>query len=108
MNTMEKIGLRLDGQPASRTHVCSYLNLKLAALGLPTVYHDENSDMEQLSAALLAHHREAQRLLADYLCPVDQRIQDFLDSYLQGSGIAARLPSRTFVLDRYGLGRELS
>jgi phosphoenolpyruvate carboxykinase (diphosphate) len=44
------------------------------------------------------------------LCPVDARIQTFLDEYLgdvcpEG---APRLPARTFVLDRPGLGRTLS
>src|SRR5690606_2324650 len=59
-------------------------------------------------AALVSHHRESDRLLADYLCPADQRIQDFLDSYLGETGTVAKLPGRTFVLDHHGLARMLS
>jgi len=45
----------------------------------------------------------------DVLPPVDQRIQAFLDAYLSGLEVSVpRLPSRTLVLDRAGLARELS
>jgi len=42
------------------------------------------------------------------LCPADRRIQDFLDDYLGDVNLSAKLPSRSFVLDRYGLARTLS
>ena len=58
-------------------------------------------------AALLAHQREINRLLANYLCPADNRIQTFLYDFLQEAALA-KLPNRTFVLDRYGLARVLS
>ena len=48
------------------------------------------------------------RLLADYLCPADWRIDHFLREYLYDTGIAIKWPTRTFVLDSPGLARELS
>ena len=55
-----------------------YLNLKLTALGCPTSAAGADTELQELTAAILQHHRETDRLLVDYLCPADQRIQDFL------------------------------
>ena len=59
-----------------------YINSKLAALGCPTCESGDNSQFEEMSA-LLAHQREINRLLANYLCPADNRIQTFLYDFLQ-------------------------
>jgi hypothetical protein len=83
-----------------------YINLKLAALGCPTCETGDNFQFEEMSA-LLAHQREINRLLANYLCPADNRIQTFLYDFLQDAPLA-KLPTRTFVLDRHGLARVLS
>ena len=56
---------------------------------------------------MLAHQREINRLLANYLCPADNRIQTFLTDFLQESAVA-KFPTRTFVLDQLGLARALS
>jgi hypothetical protein len=45
-------------------------------------------------------------MLGDILCPVDTRIQNFLESYLGKP--APRLPASAFVLDRPGLARAMS
>ena len=82
------------------------INLKLAALGCPVCEAGDRSRFEEMSA-LLAHQREVNRVLADYLCPADNRIQRFLYEFLQDAPIA-KFPPRTFVLDRYGLARALS
>lgn len=43
------------------------------------------------------------------LCPADRRIQDFLHAYLKNTaGKPIEFPVRTFILDRPGLGRQLS
>ncbi|MCK5360228.1 MAG: hypothetical protein KAJ95_06350, partial [Gammaproteobacteria bacterium] len=59
---------------------------------------------------LLKSYREKNRLLTDYYCPADQRIQSFLERYLSDFPIEEipRLPGMTFVLDRHGVSRELS
>ena len=54
-----------------------------------------------------AQSREKDRLLGQYLCPADARIQTFLYDYLQDAPVT-KLPSRTFTLDRPGLARVLS
>ncbi len=48
------------------------------------------------------------RRLSHRLSAVDSRIQSFLDSYLDGTGVSPQLPRVTFVLDQPGLARTLS
>ncbi|HNQ37867.1 MAG TPA: hypothetical protein PKJ58_07900, partial [Prolixibacteraceae bacterium] len=54
--------------------------------------------------------REKNRLLSAYLCPADQRIQNFLDGYLSvfKDKVHPRLPSQTFIIDSHGIARALS
>lgn len=87
-----------------------YINLKLAAKGLPIFGDAAQFPFIALSRSLLANYQEFSRLLSDHLCPADQRIQQFLDEYLADapSGKAVRLPTGSFVLDRPGLARMLS
>jgi phosphoenolpyruvate carboxykinase (diphosphate) len=90
------------------TKLLQYINLKLASLGCATVANDSDTEFQEMAAALLLHHRETDRLLADYLCPADQRIQSFLNEYFRGVRVPVKLPGQTFVLDRHGLARALS
>jgi phosphoenolpyruvate carboxykinase (diphosphate) len=85
-----------------------YINLKLALMGCPTVAANIDPEFEGLTDTLLLHQRETDRLLADYLCPADRRIQSFLNDYLGDVAPPVKLPSRSFMLDRYGLARSLS
>ena len=84
-----------------------YINLKLAFMGLPTADIGEDDELKGMFASLLSHEQETERLLADYLPPADQRIQDFLDDYFSETG-SEKLPGRTFILDQYGVARALS
>lgn len=104
----QDIGFHATTETNSAPQLIQYINLRLAAQGCPTVGGENDSSLSAMAAALLAHHRETERLLANYLCPADQRIQDYLDSYLSDTGVSVTLPSRTFVLDRHGLARALS
>ncbi len=99
------IGTPPPGVPGPR--LIQYINLKLAALGCPTVVAESDPELQEMTTALLAHQRETGRLLASHLCPADNRIQTFLYDYLQGAPLA-RLPAQTLALDRYGLARALS
>ena len=97
-----------QGGSAAEEHILiEYINLKLAAMGCPICGQTESFPFIALSKSLLANYQEQSRLLSDYLCPADQRIQDFLAAYL-GDPAAVRLPTRTFVLDRPGIARILS
>jgi hypothetical protein len=83
-------------------------NLKLAALGVPTVGTENDTEFNDMVSTLLVHHRKTERLLADHLCPSDRRIQAFLDAYLADTGVPVRLPRGVLVSDRPGLARILS
>ncbi len=110
MNNLKKsLGIGVD--TASKRHrdtLISYINLKLSALDQP-IY--EKSDGKELDIALdlINNIREKNRILHDYLCPVDLRIQNFLNDYLaEACDVVPTLPNRTLTLDRHGLARELS
>lgn len=86
-------------------HIC----LQLSALGHKCQL---SSDQGYLSVAdsLLKNYSEHRRLLSDYRCPADQRIQNFLNDYLKRNGVDAtiELPGETFVLNEAGQARVLS
>ena len=95
---------------SQREELIRYLNLKLVSLGQPTSQSTADAYSLEVAGPLLRNHYQKDLLLGDMLCPADTRIQDFLDGYLSDvcpSG-AARVPSRTFVLDRPGLARVMS
>ncbi|MGB5474020.1 MAG: hypothetical protein WBQ78_11140 [Gammaproteobacteria bacterium] len=95
---------------AEREKVQLYINLKLASSGQPTCIPPESARLFGITRDLLRSYREKNRLLSSYQCPVDRRIQDFLNRYLAETGTeqAPMLPTQTFVLDRHGVARELS
>ena len=75
-----------------------YINLKLHSSGLPACKTEDcDNDFFSIADDLLESYREKSRLLSQYLCPADQRIQNFLDDYLQDSGSDNHplLPSNT-------------
>ena len=86
--------------------LANYSNLKLATLGLPTVGDQTANPALRLSRSLVKEYREKVRLLRGYLCPADQRIQNFLSSILGTD--RPSLPTESFVLDRHGLARVTS
>jgi len=94
----------------STEHLLRYVNLKLASIGQPTADGVVDSSFQEIAEPLLRNHHEKNLLLGSLLCPVDRRIQSFLDAYfadVTSTGVP-RLPSATFVLDRPGLARVLS
>jgi hypothetical protein len=62
------------------------INLRLALLGLPLAAGGDGASVTDLMAPILARQREQSRRLADKLCPVDTRIQNFLKEYLADVG----------------------
>ncbi|QGF22721.1 hypothetical protein [Raineyella fluvialis] len=84
------------------------INVRLALLGLPVAEGSAGGAETRLVAPLLARQRELGRRLTDRLCPVDSRIQAFLDEYLADAPLRPALPASTLVLDRAGLARGLS
>ena len=112
MDMQRALGLDANGHAIKdhRRQVIRYINLRLAAMGYTVDADESNREFLSFAHDLLANHREQARLLAGHLCAADRRIQDFLDHQLKGLNLLApvRLPGLTFVLDRHGLGRELS
>ncbi len=99
----------LKSQPEKR-HLRRYISLKLSAMGLPA-FTGASQDFLSLTKELLRNHREKDRLLGDFLAPIDQRVQNFLDQHLADvveNAASIRLPNHTLVLDQFGLARELS
>ena len=95
----------VDDRQVVLQHIC----LQLSALGHKCQL---SSDQGYLSVAdsLLKNYSEHRRLLSEYRCPADQRIQDFVNDYLKRNGVdqSIKLPGETFVLNQAGLARELS
>jgi len=87
-----------------------YINLKLAALGLPVSRSTAGADFLEIAGPLLRNFYQKDRQLGSWLCASDSRIQDFLDDYLKDvcPGGAERLVANAFTLDRKGMGRVLS
>ena len=92
-----------------RERTLRYINLKLASMGLP---YNSSTDVMDIEIAhdLIENFKEKNRLLSSYLCPVDKRIQDFINRYLADLTMEnpPELPKNSLILDRYGLARELS
>ncbi|MDR3456698.1 MAG: hypothetical protein P4N60_04590 [Verrucomicrobiae bacterium] len=88
-------------------HLIAHINVKLAHIGCQPVPLQGDAEFAEIAAAMAGASREKDRLLGQYLCPADARIQAFLYDYFQDVPVA-KLPSRTFTLDRPGLARVLS
>jgi len=117
MNFTESLGLKSHGSQASTPEEIHWLesfsNLKLAARGVDLPPQNGTNPLMQFGRSLLANFQEKSRLLSDYLCPVDQRIHDFLKDYLgqhysEVFGGEPTLPTAPLVLERHGLARMLS
>ncbi len=93
-----------------RDEILRYLNLQLIANGYPAALTDADRNFADIAKGLLENHRQKNRLLVDQRCPVDQRIENFLQSHFCDvpGGEELKLPARTLILDRFGLARELS
>ncbi|HEY5653073.1 MAG TPA: hypothetical protein VIR63_01745 [Pontiella sp.] len=108
-NLKKTLGIGVDASSKEhRDALISYINLKLSALDLP-IYEESDGKELDIAIDLISSIREKNRILHDYLCPVDQRIQNFLNNYLSDScDEVPTLPNSTLTLDRHGLARELS
>src|SRR5262245_39362065 len=107
MNLSRSIGFPASASGAPDRRLIQSINLKLASIGCTAFGGIEESELSEFASALLLHQREADRLLANYLCSADNRIQSFLYEYLPEAS-APKLPAQTFILDRHGLARALS
>lgn len=112
MDLRKSLGINSDGKNEllKTKRLAQYINLKLAALNRPVFKGLKDTRFLDLANDLIKNHKEKNRLLSNYLCPADQRIQDFLDKYLSDykEELGFRLPSVTFILESHDLARTLS
>jgi hypothetical protein len=107
----ESLGFFENSKQNSKEYIHQYIKLRLEALGLI----DDNSQESDadgflhLAKSLIINYRERERQFKNYLCPADQRIQNFIKNYFKGvDAPEINIPSFTFTLDFYGIARELS
>jgi phosphoenolpyruvate carboxykinase (diphosphate) len=107
-------GVQQDALPWQRMDIQQaldrYTSLKLAALGQLPPRSTGDPEFLQLAGPLLRNIHQKDQLLHDALCPVDTRIQSFLDRNLRDvrpHGVT-RLPSHTLTADLPGMARTLS
>ena len=93
--------VKLDKQMLNRI-----IAVKLASLGFAT----PKEKFEKCTTDILLFRQYAlqSRVLENNLCPIDKRVQEFLDDALSSTGESVKLPRQSFVVDMYGLARELS
>ena len=87
-----------------------YVNLKLAANNLPLSEFNKDVQFFDSASDLIKKVRARAQLLKKYLCPIDQRIQSFMNEHLADVSTpdAIRIPTKTIDLDRHGLARAMS
>ena len=109
MNSKEKFSFperrAVDKRQITLQHIC----LQLASLGHRCQLSSDRSYLA-VADSLLKNYSAQRQLLAEYRCPADQRIQNFLNDYLKRNGIdvEVKLPGETFNLNEAGIARELS
>jgi hypothetical protein len=91
-----------------RARLQQAINLRLTVLGFAPLGDPASVAWAKLAAPLLSRQQEETRLQPVHLCPVDARIQAYLDRTMAGTAPVPKLPARTFVLDEPDLARELS
>lgn len=113
MKHLEKtLGFSPDGTglAARQTYLHRCIHLQLLAMGLPAASPRADVAALDIAGGLLANYRQKSRLLDEYRCPVDRRIESFLQRHLADLDLpfVPRLPAQTFVLEQHGIARELS
>ena len=79
----------------------SYINFKLAVLGQPTHLSAKHLSALEFATPLVRSFYQKDTLLSGRLCPVDNRIQRYLDAILADvcPGGVPRLPWDSLILD---------
>lgn len=107
---LDSVGLNHYADSEFREKLCEYINLKLVANGLAVAVDTKQSPAFSVGQTIIRGVAGKNRRLSESLCPVDQRIQNFLDSYLADipDREPTRLPGNALTLDFHGVARELS
>jgi hypothetical protein len=103
-------GLDAAQRKLQQERLLQYINLQLIASGLPHAAESSDLEFAEMARGLLDQHRSQTRLLSDYRCPADARIEAFLARYCADLNLRQplRLPAETLIADRHGVARELA
>lgn len=95
---------------SSKEYIHQYIKLRLESLGLLDDSDIDNDYFFKLAKGLISNYKERSRSQPATLCAVDQRIQNFIDSYFAdvNEKPSLAIPTNTFTLDFYGIAREMS
>jgi hypothetical protein len=90
------------GAPVDRSKMQRAIAVKLAAQGFEIATEQANKDTDikdvlDLTSDLFRVYHEQSRLLESHLCPIDNRIQAFLDDVFKMTGETVKLPTSTVV-----------
>ena len=100
------VGLTENGEDAAldTASLNKIIAVKLAAMGF---YVPTSDDTLNVAHDLFRVYREQARLLDEHLCPIDTRIQAFLNDVLKETGDTElpQLPRQTLESDRWGLSK---
>lgn len=110
MDLEKSLGFGSFDSPETRRRRISSIHLQLASMGLPTPVDEDEAAFFDIAQGLVERYQSARRLLSDHRCPVDLRIEKFLNNHFADLDLPdrMRLPGRCFDLDQYGMARELS
>jgi phosphoenolpyruvate carboxykinase (diphosphate) len=97
-------------QAGNRQHLLRHINLQLITHGQPHAAALDDGQFADVAQGLLDRHRSQARLLSDHRCPVDARIENFIERYFSDLELPTRirLPAETLVVDQHGMARELA
>ncbi len=111
-NLRETIGYSSEGTPFTLDReLIQFINIKLAALNLPIYGDGDGNPFLEIGKSLLATAKAKDRLLGDYLCPVDQHVHSYLERVFAENHVEVEgplLPTKSFILERHGIARALS
>ena len=103
------VGLKDDGSDAQldQDALQKIIAVKLAAKGFALPASLEMDSTLNVASDLFRVYREQSRLLDQHLCPIDQRIQNFLEDVLKATSDdeVPKMPTKTLESDRWGLAR---
>jgi len=111
-NLKTRIGFDMETGENSydEASLIEFLNIKLRSRGYPIFGDEKDYPFLQMGSSLLQSVAEKNRLLREYLSPVDQRIQDYVVRLFKDLDTPDRIwvPTNILILERHGMARALS
>ncbi|MDP6719984.1 MAG: hypothetical protein QGF59_15090, partial [Pirellulaceae bacterium] len=81
MDLKQSLGIASHHEAGQRDRLLRYINLQLIANGWPGVLEEGEAEFVQVARGFLDRYREQARQLQGERCPVDARIEAFLQTH---------------------------